>query len=590
MNSLTFESPHRHRACSSASLNILSVGGAMTVNKPKARRPRVAAVLNQMRAMPSVELIGSAIASLQRLLNAYNVNGSTQLQEIKMAINVTHRAPAALQGQSAMVTGSAVGQAQAALGASDTARFLLGMKEQRRHFDINAALAANGQAIRSQQFNRELAAQDARQAQYNANAELNRQAQLAGQQMREEYDLAAQQQYQYNQYQAQSAKSLDEQVFDAEANLQQVQLNPEGQRLRNELSGKLRKVREMRPILRPEQYNSLMGQWYSDYSSTNLGAYEQKEPTAQEKVYSGLVPLQGQQMVPGQPLPPGVYRSLKGSRNGVDTWETLTIPPVDTATMAERIERDRAPAPDGGIILWNPDKQTYTHFPPAKPEKPEVVKPVDMGKYIKEASVALINEHSANNPNSTEKYQPSREAIKDRARELYKMQQELEGELGGEYESSQEKEPPPASNEQQANAEAVSVSGLNEVDPLPTGTVAVLPDGMPVRSDGPGHQTALSPGESFRHGGFDWTVVNENQMLRHDIGAVRDLNSGLYHLDNAEQAGKLKVGDEFDREIQPHGASLTSIEASLPPRLGTIVPRNQQRDRHRRSCLNYWEP
>lgn len=349
-----------------------------------------------------------------------------------MAINVQHSAPIALQGQAAMATGTAVGQAQAAPQANEMTRFLLGMREQRRQFDINTALRINAQDIENRQYNQQLAMQDARQTQYNANAELNRQAQLASQQMREEYDLAAQQQYQYNQYQAQGARTLDEHIFDAEAGMQQMQLNPEGQRLRNELVGRLRRTRDFTRTLRPDARNSAMEQWYSDYSATNLGAYEVKEPTAQEKVFNGLVPLQGQQMVPGQPLPPGVYRSLKGTRNGVDSWETITIPPVDTATTVERFERDRVPTPDGGFMLWNPDKQDWTHVAPTKPEKVAPEKPVDAGKYLKEAVNQLRTEHQLSQTGEvTTPFKFSMDNAKARAKELMAAEKELLEESDG---------------------------------------------------------------------------------------------------------------------------------------------------------------
>lgn len=304
-----------------------------------------------------------------------------------MAIVVKHdRGPASLGG-----IATAIGQGQAATRNAaldeDRARFLLGLREHRREFDVNTALRVRGEDIDQRRYATNLALQDSRQQQLNQNAELNRQAQLQSQAMREESDIYQQQQAQQFAYQAQAAKSLEEQVFEMEKAAQQLKLNPEGQRILNERIGALRKVREARAQARPDVYANLLGQWMSDYEQANLSAYEVQEPTAQQKVYDGLVPLQGQQIVPGQPLPPGTYRSLKGTRNGVDSWETITIPKEDTQTTAERWTRDSVDSPDGGRAVWNPEKETWTHFPPAKPEKVEKPKEIDNSK-LRSAAIA----------------------------------------------------------------------------------------------------------------------------------------------------------------------------------------------------------
>ena len=351
-----------------------------------------------------------------------------------MPIEVRHdQGPASLGGIAA-----AIGQGQAATRNAaldeDRARFLLGLRENQKQFDVNTALRLRGQDIEQRQYNTNLAIQDSRQQQLNQNAELNRQAQLQSQAMREESDVYQQQQAQQFAYQAQAAKSLDEQVFETEKAAQQLKLNPEGQRILNEKIGSLRKVKEARALARPDVYANLLGQWMSDYEQANLSAYEVQEPTAQQKVYDGLVPLQGQQIVPGQPLPPGTYRSLKGTRNGVESWETLTIPPADPATIAERVQRDSAPAPDGGIILWNPDKQAYTHIPPAKPEKAAEAKPVDTSKYLKEAASQLRAEHQISQAGSLSPtpFKMDLTAAKARARELMQAEKDLEAELATE--------------------------------------------------------------------------------------------------------------------------------------------------------------
>ena len=283
-----------------------------------------------------------------------------------MAINVRHdQGPASLAG-----IATAVGQGQAATRNAaldeERSRFLLGLRENQRQFDVNTALRVRAEDMSQRRYNADLAMQDGRQQAIAANAAMNRQAQLAKQQMQEEYDLYSQQQEQQFEWAAQAAKPLDEQVTDTLKSVQQMKLNPEGQRIRNEKMGRLREVQGLRGQVRPDVYNQLLAQAMDDFEQASLDAYVEQEPSAAEKVYNGLVPLQGQTIVPGQPLPPGKYRSLKGTRNGVDTWETIDIPEPPGSSFAEDVAKNYAPAPDGGVFLRQPDGK-ITHIPPVKP-------------------------------------------------------------------------------------------------------------------------------------------------------------------------------------------------------------------------------
>lgn len=399
-----------------------------------------------------------------------------------MAIVVQHeQGPASIAG-----IATAVGQGQAATRNAaldeDRARFILSLQENRRNNDINVGLRLRAQDIEQRQYNTNLALQDARQQQLAQNAALNRQAQLESQAMRQEYDVYQQQMAQQHQYGMQAAKTLDEQVFDVEKEAQQLKLNPEGQRILNEKIGALRAIKEQSAMARPDVRAALLDRWMSDYRQANLPAYEVQEPTAQQKVFDSLVPLQGQQIVPGQPLPPGTYRSLKGTRNGVDSWENITIPPADAATVAERVQRDSAPAPDGGIILWNPDKQSYTHIPPAKPEK-STDKPVDASKYLKEAASQLRAEHqiSQSGSESPTPFTLKLEDAKKRARELMQAEQELMAELDGQSTAQPAAEQPLPPTE---------VSSMQEAEQVPIGGVFIF-NGQPYRVTGPGEAEPL---------------------------------------------------------------------------------------------------
>lgn len=352
-----------------------------------------------------------------------------------MSIVVQHSTPPPA-GLAAAVGQSLSGSKQAAQD-EDRLRFLLGARERRREVDINAALRLRGQDIEQQQYQQNLARQNAAQQSLLANQEANRQAQLYSQQMREEYDMAQQQQEQMFQYAVDSAKSVDEQVQDTVKASQQMKLNPEGQRILNEMMGKLRDIRETQGGTRPGVYSSLLNQWLDKYNSIGIDAYEVQEPSAAEKVYNNLVPLQGQQIQPGQPLPPGTYRSLKGVRNGVESWETITIPEPVSPTFAQDVVKNRAPAPDGGFFFRQPDGKVE-YIPPPKPEKPAAVKQEDFGKYIKEAKQMMIDEYNLL-PEPTEKDAPpkpkfklNKEELKRRALELKAIEDEIKAEIGGE--------------------------------------------------------------------------------------------------------------------------------------------------------------
>lgn len=331
-----------------------------------------------------------------------------------MAIVVDHSRPA----PAGLISGIGQSLSAAKQGPQDEERlrWLLGYRQREKEVDVNAALRVRGQDIEQQQYQQNLARQNAAQQSLLANQEANRQAQLYSQQMREEYDMAQQQQEQMFQYAVDSVKTVDQQVTDTVKASQQMKLNPEGQRILNEMMGKLREVREHQDTTRPGVYSSLMNQWLDKYNSLGLDAYEVKEPSATEKVYNNLVPLQGQRIEPGQPLPPGTYRSLKGVRNGVESWETITISEPPAATFAEEVEKNRAPAPDGGFFYRQPDGKV-THVPPPTPPKAEKPKEPDFDKYIAQSQAELESAHATANAGKKDApaYVPDEQKILERA-------------------------------------------------------------------------------------------------------------------------------------------------------------------------------
>jgi hypothetical protein len=295
-----------------------------------------------------------------------------------MGIRVRHEAPIALGAAVQQQIGTNQGIGAAAAAEQARAEFLLGLDLKNRAFEqdanqfaVNTALRVNEQDQQQQRWRTQLAVTDATQQRQAYDNEANRAARLAERQMAEEYSLLGQQQQEYGQWMQEQSKTLDQQVDDRLKEFRKLKLSPEGQRILNEYSGKRRQIQG--ELLRPEAKQQALGALMADLESAGLDSYAEHVPTAAEEVYEGLVPLQGQTIVPGQPLPPGQYRSVKGVRNGVKQYETLDIPPVETTTAAERLKRDMVPSPSGGYELWNPEKKTWEYRPPEKVEaaKPE---------------------------------------------------------------------------------------------------------------------------------------------------------------------------------------------------------------------------
>jgi hypothetical protein len=366
--------------------------------------------------------------------------------------------------------------------ADDHTKFLLGLRQREREFNLNTAMRLRGQDIEQRQWQTNLALQDSRQQQLAQANVFNKQVELEKAAMREQGDMFAQQQQQAFEWQQKAAMGIDEQVGERIKSMQQLNLNPEGKRILNEKIGKLRQIQANAGSVRPGVHQQFLGQWMSDLDQSNIDAYVVNEPTAQEKVFQNLVPLQGQQMVPGQPLPPGTYRSLKGTRNGVDSWETITIPKEDAATVAERFQRDSVPTPDGGVAIWNPEKQDWKHIPP-KTKTGTTEKPVDPSKYVKEAIAQLRADHAVSqadkDPADKTEFNPGKEAIKTKAKEIMDLERELEAEMAA-----------ATGGDEQAAQPPVQVSSMADAAQVPIGRTFIF-NGQRFRVTGPGQAEPL---------------------------------------------------------------------------------------------------
>lgn len=339
-----------------------------------------------------------------------------------MAIVVKHDQPGSVAALGGLAT--AIGEGQSATRQADRgedhARFLLGLRERRREYDINTALRVRASDIEQRQYNTSLAMQDSRQQALNQNSYLNRQAQLESQAMREESDIFQQQQAQQFQFAAQSAKTLDEQVFETEKAAQQLKLNPEGQRIRNEKIGSLRAIREKTAFARPEVRASIYSQWLADYNQSNLAAYEEQPPSREEWYQSTT------------------YKDEFGNVIGEDRSgkpRVLVEAPPPVLTPQEWAAHTYT-APDGSSYFMHPRINSGKPMPlnDAKPEKKEAAaKPVDTSKYLKEAASQLRAEHqiSQTGSESPSPYKSNLNDVKARAREIMAAEKELEAELAG---------------------------------------------------------------------------------------------------------------------------------------------------------------
>lgn len=202
-------------------------------------------------------------------------------------------------------------------------------QERQRQFNVNTQMAQEQMAMRDLEGRRanearqiEAAQQSAALEQQFANQQLNREYDLLGRQAGFQQQMAVQQ----NQWAAQSAQFLDEQIGEQMKGLRKMELDPEGQRIFNELAGKHSVVKGQRGQLMPQQYAQLQQALMDDLQAAGLEQYEIKEPTAEEMFRKSLTRVDGMPVAaPGQPLFPGTYMQ-SGMRNGVPTFEKFTVP------------------------------------------------------------------------------------------------------------------------------------------------------------------------------------------------------------------------------------------------------------------------
>lgn len=264
----------------------------------------------------------------------------------------------ALQGQQAQ-TQLATQLAMQEIAAEQNQQRL---DEAARQFDEQMAQRAYESAARQNAYRDQLAAsvynnqidnqrmlaqEQIQQQAYNDRFGMQQQAALAGEQF--DYEVAG-------------VDQLNEEAGKVLAELRKANLDPEGVRHLHKLSGELRAIQS--EALRPAQRQQALGEWFSRLERENLNQYEQREPTAAEKIAKRLIPLEGQ-VVPedGTRPPPGLYWQVVGSRNGEESVKPLYISDPDEPFKKTPLGTYYYIKPDGTPVEFSPEK-------PPTPEKP----------------------------------------------------------------------------------------------------------------------------------------------------------------------------------------------------------------------------
>lgn len=297
-----------------------------------------------------------------------------------MPITVQHGDPT-LAGQLAL-------QAGQGRYNQEQSRFLLqrdaqlrDFEERRRQFDINTAMAQEQMAQQDYRYQQQAAQQDAGlQAQF-ANQQLNREYDLMGQQAGFDQQMALQ----GNQWAAQSAGVLDEQIGEQMKAMRQLQLDPEGERLRNQLAGKQRAVFAQRGQLLPQQYAQLQATFMDELQSAGLEQYEVKEPTTEELFRKSLTRMDGLPVAElGKPLLPGKY-VIAGERNGKPTFDTYTVPDPNL-TPQQRYDAGMVKTGTGSELYFDDEGKPHEFKPqtgsagPTEWERDQANAEIDMAR------------------------------------------------------------------------------------------------------------------------------------------------------------------------------------------------------------------
>lgn len=250
-----------------------------------------------------------------------------------MGIKVVYAPDLQVAGQIGIDTGMGNLRTQAQQIAQQDAMRQQALDEQARQFDMSMAMRARSEYLQGQQRNAQLAAQQRSQ-------QASQVARIYAQNQQNQFQLMRDQQAQdFGQqdmllqsdlvYGRQQAMGVEEQANLMMKEARKLKYDPTGQNILNTRAAELREIQGA--PLRPEARADALAQWMEKFQSDDPSQYQIKAPSGYDDVESWM-PLEGQQIAPGQPPAPGFYWGKKGMRNGEPEWGRIYIPDPQNPT------------------------------------------------------------------------------------------------------------------------------------------------------------------------------------------------------------------------------------------------------------------
>jgi hypothetical protein len=230
---------------------------------------------------------------------------------------------------------------------------------------------------------------------------------------------------------AQTAGNSEKVVEDYRKNITQMELTPEGQRLRNELLRKLRGIQSARNDIRnPADYASNLSKWMEELHKSGLEDYTVKTPPPDQRLQSKmhketapqLDPITGQpQIDPNTGMPIMVETGRVYLEDSKGNWK-LHEPPKQSSTQQN--QNTGIPFAHGQTSAAT-KKPVYgtPHDPEAMPTfERYMANPENRRKEIDDAARDLLRENEAD-----PSFKITPEKIEEKMRERYKLYERLAG-------------------------------------------------------------------------------------------------------------------------------------------------------------------
>jgi hypothetical protein len=275
-----------------------------------------------------------------------------------MAINVNWDEGAVIKGLLASATGRAQRQRELEQQAQQDDRYLLGLAENQRQFDLGQQQRADeGAAQRGLQREqmataayRDMAGEAQRMAALQEQNQFNllRDQQDFGQQ------LYANEQEQMFDLQSASSDQIGQQAETMLSEYRKQKLDPVGSRELRRLQAEWRALQSgLGNTIRPQAFNDLASQWFDKFQQANLDQYVDEPPSPDD--------LWGQQTRTDE------FGNVFGLDRSGNFRKLRDAPPKPLTP--EEIAANTFELPTGGSIFVNPNTGKETLIPPPKPEE-----------------------------------------------------------------------------------------------------------------------------------------------------------------------------------------------------------------------------